>query len=374
MIRKPNMEKQYEKVKLKELSEYEKIMLKAKIILDYKQYIPSIRKVAEKYNVSKSTAHSWIVKDNNAKDLTFKRKEYKKREHPAKKEVMTCLNQTLQTRPFITMSEMSSLLKEKCGVTLSDRTVNRYSSEAGYTVKKAGVIVNHKHNNVQVQSFCERFISAYKDDNLYCIDEAGFYVGDHPRKGRSKRGTRLAVANTTTLRKTKFSFGMAISPKGIIATQVMTHNFKKPDFVRFFNEINLPNGAVILMDNLKAHHSVVVKEVLETRGFTPLYTPPYSPRCNPIEKVFGKIKPLYRHKCSELKSSNKDDFSNVFAKIIEEHKLTSFDPTFKNTLKFIKETLSNIETDPNFQFHGYDVSSFIRLHQEDSLSINVVAG
>ncbi len=52
---------------------------------------------------------------------------------------------------------------------------------------------------------------------LYCIDEAGFYVGDHPRKGRAKRGQRLAIGTGKSLRKTKFTLVMAIGVNGIAA-------------------------------------------------------------------------------------------------------------------------------------------------------------
>lgn len=272
------------------------------------------------------------------------------------------------------MSELASLLHDKCGVALSERTVTRYCTEVGYTYKKAVTLVDHKHDNVQVKSFCEQFIDAYSKDNLYCIDEAGFYVGDHPRKGRAKRGQRLAVGNGKSIRKTKFSLGMAISPNGIVATQIMTHNFKKPDFVKFFNDISLPTGAVILMDNLKAHHSKDVKAVFERKGYIALFTPPYSPRCNPIEKVFGTLKPLYRYRCSKLTSQKPEDFRDTFLRIVEEKRLTSFDSTYQNTLHFLNDTLVNIAINPSFCFIGYDVSSFVRLYKGDSTVSNMPAG
>ena len=292
----------------------------------------------------------------------------------AKKEIMECINETLHERPFITMLQMASLLKDRCRVTLSESTVNRYSVEAGYTVKKAMKLVDHKHDNVQVKSFCERFISAYNENKLYCVDEAGFYVGDHPRKGRAKRGQRLAVASGKCLRKSKFSLGMVISTKGIVATQIMTHNFKKPDFVTFFNDLTLPKGSVILMDNLRAHHSKELKEVLDLKGYFPLFTPPYSPRCNPIEKVFGVLKPLYPSRCVQITSQDKDSFKDVFVNIIEQNRLTRFDSTYQNTLQFVKDTLCHIKTDPTFHFVGYDVSLYVRLYKDSLPITDVVVG
>jgi transposase len=302
-----------------------------------------------------------------------KRKEYKKRQSTAKKQVMKCVNETLKTRPFITMAQLAALLRDKCNVTLSERTIGRYSKEAGFTYKKATAVVHHKHDNNQVKSFCEQFISAYNAGVLYCIDEAGFYVGDHPRKGWAKKGQRLAVGTGKTIRKSKFSLGMAIGVDGVVGAEIMTHNYKKPDFVRFFTNIPLPHGSVILMDNLKAHHSKEVKEVFNKKGYIALYTPPYSPRCNPIEKVFGKFKLEYRSRCIELTSLRKDDFRDLFLKIIEQHYTASFDTTFQNTLSFLNETLHNIAIDPNFRFIGYDISSFVQMYKDNLNLENVSA-
>jgi transposase len=238
------------KTKTEKVAKKDKVMQKAKCIVEYKYFTPSIRGVSKRQGVPKTTVHRWIKEDREANGILQDRKEYKKREITAKKQVMQCIDKTLQTRPFITMAQLASLLHNECGVTLSERTVTRYSTEACYTYKKAVTVVDHKHDNNQVKSFCERFITAYNAGILYCVDEAGFYVGDHPRKGRSKRGERLAVGTGKSLRKSKFSLGMAIGVNGIAGAQIMAHNYKKPDFVRFFSKIPLPRGSVILMDNL----------------------------------------------------------------------------------------------------------------------------
>jgi transposase len=223
----------------------------------------------------------------------------------------------------------------------------------------SGYAVDHKHDNSQVKSFCERFIAAYEAGVLYCVDEAGFYVGDHPRKVRAKRGKRLAVGTGKSLRKSKFSLGMAIGVNGIAGAQIMTHNYKKPwrrsrrgllcghqTLFGFSLKSPLPRGSVILMDNLKAHHSKEVEEVFNQKGYIALFTPPYSPRCNPIEKIFGIFKPMYRSRCIDLTSHKKDDFRDIFIKIIKEHMTISFNSTFQNTLHFLNETLNNIAIDP----------------------------
>jgi transposase len=46
------------------------------------------------------------------------------------------------------------------------------------------------------------------------------------------------------------------------------------------------------MDNLGAHRGDRVRELIEERGCSLLYLPPYSPDFSPIEEAFSKVKAL----------------------------------------------------------------------------------
>jgi transposase len=47
-------------------------------------------------------------------------------------------------------------------------------------------------------------------------------------------------------------------------------------------------GQVVVMDNLSAHKSERIREVIEGAGCELLYLPPYSPDLNPIEQAFSR--------------------------------------------------------------------------------------
>jgi transposase len=49
-------------------------------------------------------------------------------------------------------------------------------------------------------------------------------------------------------------------------------------------------GHIVVMDNLASHKVEGVRRVIEARGATLLYLPPYSPDLNPIENAFAKMK------------------------------------------------------------------------------------
>jgi transposase len=55
---------------------------------------------------------------------------------------------------------------------------------------------------------------------------------------------------------------------------------------------SLRPGRVMVMDNLGAHRGDRVRELIEARGCSLLYLPPYSPDFSPIEETFSKLKAL----------------------------------------------------------------------------------
>ena len=56
----------------------------------------------------------------------------------------------------------------------------------------------------------------------------------------------------------------------------------------------LKAGDIVICDNLPAHKVAQVQSIVEARGATIKYLPPYSPDLNPIENVFAKLKALLR--------------------------------------------------------------------------------
>jgi transposase len=57
---------------------------------------------------------------------------------------------------------------------------------------------------------------------------------------------------------------------------------------------SLSPGQVVVLDNLGAHKGERVRELVEARGCSLLFLPPYSPDFSPIEEAFSKLKALLR--------------------------------------------------------------------------------
>jgi len=67
-----------------------------------------------------------------------------------------------------------------------------------------------------------------------------------------------------------------------------TQNFY--DFLK--KEVKLPDDRkyYLLIDNLKVHHSKIIKELLASKNIEPIFLVPYTPELNPVELCFSFIK------------------------------------------------------------------------------------
>lgn len=65
-------------------------------------------------------------------------------------------------------------------------------------------------------------------------------------------------------------------------------------FVETFLVPTLQPGQVVIMDNLSAHMSPKVDQLIQATGARVMRLPPYSPDFNPIEMAISKMKSLLR--------------------------------------------------------------------------------
>lgn len=89
----------------------------------------------------------------------------------------------------------------------------------------------------------------------------------------------------------------AMNAAGIISACCFDGATDTAMFVTFVGKFLLPvlkAGQVVVLDNLSAHRSPLVDELVESVGARVLRLPPYSPDYNPIEMAISKIKSLLR--------------------------------------------------------------------------------
>ena len=131
---------------------------------------------------------------------------------------------------------------------------------------------------------------------LVFVDEMGTNTSLAPLYGWSRRRLRAHLKvprnwgkNVTLLASiTREAMGPCLAVEGATTREV---------FEAYLQHVLAPSlrpGEVVVMDNLSAHKGGRVKELIESRGCTLLYLPPYSPDLNPIEQAFSKVKALVR--------------------------------------------------------------------------------
>jgi transposase len=89
----------------------------------------------------------------------------------------------------------------------------------------------------------------------------------------------------------------ALSPDGLQTPWLIEGAMDSATFEWYITEQLAPMlrpGQVIVLDNLSAHKAASIREVIEARGCSLLFLPPYSPDFTPIEQAFSKLKAILR--------------------------------------------------------------------------------
>jgi transposase len=127
---------------------------------------------------------------------------------------------------------------------------------------------------------------------LVFIDETAVTTKMTRLRGRSPRGTRLeADAPFGHWRTQTFIAGLRVDE--LTAPWLLDGPMNRAAFETYIATQLAPvlePGDVVIADNLAAHKSAKVQELLRSQGNWMLFLPPYSPDLNPIEMAYSKLK------------------------------------------------------------------------------------
>lgn len=131
---------------------------------------------------------------------------------------------------------------------------------------------------------------------LAFVDETWARTNMTRLRGRCPVGERLVEKvphghwKTTTL-------VAALDHRGVRCSMTVDGTVNRDVFEAFVEQVLAPTlapGDMVVMDNLSSHKGAAAKALVEARGATLLFLPPYSPDLNPIELAFAKLKQLLR--------------------------------------------------------------------------------
>ena len=250
-------------------------------VVEYMHYLPSIRAVAMRYGVGKSTLSRWY----RSLEPKIRRRKPRKSVH---EKIGPVIHKAIGLCPYTTADDLISLVQSSLGMKTSRSSVYRSLKRLGTTYKhssrcRASAPIDHSHPfMVSNLSYSGAPIS---------FDESSFYWDDRPRKGWAPSGCRVHRSARKGGRK-RVSLLLAVDENGVVASQLLSGGVKSEAIVKFFSM--LPDGRPIILDNASIHRTKIMKDLCSRKALDLRYTPPYSPWYNPVEFCFSEIKARYR--------------------------------------------------------------------------------
>jgi hypothetical protein len=132
---------------------------------------------------------------------------------------------------------------------------------------------------------------------------------------------------------------MAISTTGMWQHAVSDVPVNAASFAAFIENLQTPTGSVIVMDNIAFHKTKTVRQVMQSKGFEPLYIPPYCPDANPIENVFGILKQKFRKKWVGTVGTMADTMNETIEETMKQ--TGSFDKVFRHCIVWLGKRTSS---------------------------------
>jgi transposase len=220
--------------------------------------------------------------------------------------ILSFLKTTIQNKNYLTQADLIVEIKANFGIVMSRQCVSQALSLIGVSrkrLRKRGFTKPYR-----LVEEMERFKKSYlrKPGNVVLsLDEIGFDQRMTPLYGYSAKGSKAICHTHPTIRK-RVNAIVAIDNYGKSHHILIEGPVASDAFKEFIQQLPWPCGSTILMDNVSFHKTQCVRDVALLRGFNVIYTPPYSPDCNPIENIFSVLKNSYRKRVMELPNNLHD--------------------------------------------------------------------
>lgn len=186
----------------------------------------------------------------------------------------------------------------------SRSTIDRILATEKFTSKALSVIPPQRNSPETIslrKQYVEKYLRLKSDWNFISTDEFGCNKGLRRGRGRSKRGQPAFVIGPLN-RGRNLSVVTAIDKTGVLHHHRKLGSIDKFEFVAFLDglsaKLDTNKKNILLMDNLRAHHTEEVKRKLRELNVRAVFLPPYSPFLQPIELCFSKVKDPIKKKLS----------------------------------------------------------------------------
>lgn len=246
--------------------------------------LQSLRKTAVLLRVSHTTIARWLQNPF---------RQHRSFVAPKYQVIIETIRTAVLNDPFTSIRSLQLLIQQTHNITVSRELLRSALRRMALTRKKARFYSLPQHLTSATSAFLEARDRFQSEGRLFVsLDETSF--GRHVRDihGYSIIGTRLVIPKKQP-RVTTQSCLAAVTRYTVLRTQLIDGSYNKDRFLSFLTDLQLPAGSVLLLDNVRFHHSRCARELAQARGWELLFTPPYSPWFNPIEGIFSVVKRAY---------------------------------------------------------------------------------
>ena len=242
----------------------------------------SLRKTAMVLQVSHMTISRWISAPE--------RKKYIRKNVSHSNLIVETIKHAIIANPFITANQLQNIIKCNFNFTVSKQLLRTSIRNLNFTKKKARFFGKPKDLEEKINQFINlRNELKTQGRDFVSLDETSFGRNGKVKYGYSLRGEQLKIQKNNPRMTTTTSIAIA-SCTHILARHEIKGSYNTDLFCKFLCSLDLKPKTVILLDNVRFHHSKIAKEIANIKDWYLLFVPPYSPRFNPIEGIFSIVK------------------------------------------------------------------------------------
>ena len=189
------------------------------------------------------------------------------------------------------------LIQQQCGFLMPIRTVGEYLKRWGFTPQKPVKWAKEQSTPAVARWLTKDYPAIAKrakqeKAEIYWGDETGIQTGANVEKGYSPKGKTPVLRQTA--QKHRINMVSAITNGGKVRFMFYRDTMNSKRLITFMRRLTKDAGrkVYLILDNLKVHHSDLVRRWLEKykAEIEVFYLPSYSPELNPDEYLNNSLK------------------------------------------------------------------------------------
>ena len=257
----------------------------------------NIKEAMHIFGVSKSSIYGWInlFKLNKLSITSNIRTTYISK---ITKEIEKYVIMYVKKRITFNKRNLNRCIKNIFNITISGSSIYKILKQNNLSYKRIGKKIIPINKNIENEvNILKNKVKKYNSNKIVSIDETSFDTHIRARYGWSKKGEPIKKIINTSARNRK-TLTLAITKNGILGYNIVNGSSNTNNFYNFLKNSILPNikNGIILMDNVRFHHSKIIKDSINETTNKILYNIAYNPDTNPIENCFSIIKKVVGNK------------------------------------------------------------------------------